>query len=337
MFKARFLYDTLEGRPRCHAGTIVELPSGEYLAAFYAGTFEGHPDSAILTARLANEIDGWQDVSVVVDNPGWSDGNPVLHVDDYGHVWLFYATQHNPKWNADGTRKEAGEEPIGWDSVYLYATKSEDEGRTWEHAVQMAPNQGWMVRNKAIRLDDGRTLLPCYDEQTWRGFCLISDDECLTWRQSGPMEGPCSVIQPSLFVRRDGAIEAYLRSGAPEENTDQRVLWRTISTDRGETWSPCEPTDLPNPNSAADLVRMDNGHLALLYNDSHTARTPLTLALSRDEGKTWPIRKTIESEEGEFSYPAIIQGHGGRLHMIYTYRRTHMKHVTVTELWLTGE
>ena len=321
MYTERFIYEKIEGRPSCHAGTIVELSSGDFLCAFYAGTREGAPDVGILTARLRDDLDGWQEVAAVVDTPGKSEGNPVLHVDDYGHVWLFYVTQQEP----------------GWDHVLMYAMKSEDEGRTWELPRQVPGEMGWMTKNKPIRIPSGRTLLPCYDERVWRGFCLISDDECFTWRPSGWMAGEVEVIQPTLLRRPDGSILALLRSGPPADRPDLRLIQRSVSTDDGETWSPCEPTDLPNPNSGTDLVGLDDGGAVLLFNDTPQGRTPLTAALSTDGGETWPTRRHLETEPGEYSYPAVIQACSGRIHGVYTWRRTHMKHVSFSENWLLGD
>lgn len=321
MYQERFLYDTIPGRPSCHAGTILELPSGEFLAAFYAGTREGAPDVAVLTVRLRSELDDWSELTTVIDTPGKSEGNPVLHADTYGHVWLFYVTQQEP----------------GWDYVLLYAMKSEDEGRTWEEPVLLSQEQGWMVRNKPIRLSSGRTVLPCYDEVNWRGFCLVSDDECVTWRKSGWMEGPVTVIQPTLIERPDGSLFALLRNGAPEDRPEQRVLWQSVSTDGGMSWSVCEPTELPNPDSGADMAGLDNGNTVLVYNDTKKGRSPLTVALSEDGGRTWPIRRNLETEPAEFSYPAVIQHLDGNMNALYTYKRTHMKHVIFDEAWVRGE
>ncbi len=77
------------------------------------------------------------------------------------------------------------------------------------------------------------------------------------------------------------------------------------------------------------MVRLKSGELILLYNHSRISRSPLNLARSTDEGKTWQAFKTLEDEPGEYSYPAIIQAADGMLHMTYTWRRTHIKHVTV--------
>ena len=330
MYAERFLYGHIEDRPSCHAGTIVELPSGEYLSAFYAGSHEGDRDVAILTARLSDELDGWQDVQVVADTPGKSEGNPVLHVDSHRHVWLLYVTQQKPK----RAGEPDPEQVLGWNSVLLYAMKSENEGRTWKRPRQLSYTLGWMTRNKAIRLSSGRTVLPCYDEINYRSFCLLSDDQCQTWEQSGWIEGPAWVIQPTLLKREDGSILALMRSCPPEDRPDQRVIWRSVSRDEGLTWSRCEPTELPNPNSGTDLVGLGSGHAVLLFNDTPEGRSPLTVALSTDDGETWPVKKNLETEPVEFSYPAVIQDRGGRIHVLYTWKRTHMKHVVFDENWI---
>jgi len=96
-------------------------------------------------------------------------------------------------------------------------------------------------------------------------------------------------------------------------------------------------TKVRNPGAAIDVVKMADGRVALIFNDSERERSPLTLALSRDEGETWYVKRNIETEDGEFSYPAIIQDRAGSLHLTYTYRRTHIKHVKVEPSWIEGE
>ena len=78
-----------------------------------------------------------------------------------------------------------------------------------------------------------------------------------------------------------------------------------------------------------DLVRTAaNWQLFLVYNHSKKDRSPLNLALSEDEGKTWKKVATLEDQAGEFSYPAIIQARDGQLHITYTWNRRHIKYLT---------
>jgi predicted neuraminidase len=88
--------------------------------------------------------------------------------------------------------------------------------------------------------------------------------------------------------------------------------------------------NLPNPNSGTDAVTLRDGRQLLVYN--HNAkpkgRTPLNVAVSND-GKTWKAALVLESEPGEYSYPAVIQTHDGKVHFAYTWQRRRIKHVVI--------
>ena len=53
-------------------------------------------------------------------------------------------------------------------------------------------------------------------------------------------------------------------------------------------------------------------------------RTPLNLAVSRD-GAAWEAALTLETEPGEYSYPAIIQTNDGLVHITYTWKRQRVR------------
>jgi predicted neuraminidase len=58
-------------------------------------------------------------------------------------------------------------------------------------------------------------------------------------------------------------------------------------------------------------------------------RTPLSLARSTDDGATWKKVLDLETEPGEYSYPAMIEGSTGKLEITYTWRRTHIKYESI--------
>ena len=66
----------------------------------------------------------------------------------------------------------------------------------------------------------------------------------------------------------------------------------------------------------------------LIYNHTPTGRTPLNVGLSTD-GKTWTPGPVLESEPGEYSYPAVIQAADGKVHVTYTWHRKRIKHVVL--------
>ena len=88
-------------------------------------------------------------------------------------------------------------------------------------------------------------------------------------------------------------------------------------------------TSLPNPNSGIDAVTLKDGRILIVYNHTDKGRSPLNLAVSKD-GTTWNSFLALETEPGEFSYPAIIQAADGRVHTTYTWNRKKIKHVTVS-------
>ena len=61
----------------------------------------------------------------------------------------------------------------------------------------------------------------------------------------------------------------------------------------------------------------------------------MNVSLSRD-GKTWEAALVLESEPGEYSYPAVIQSSDGRVHITYTWKRERIKHVVIDPATLTS-
>ena len=85
-------------------------------------------------------------------------------------------------------------------------------------------------------------------------------------------------------------------------------------------------TSLPNPNSGTDAVTLTNGWQLLVYNNTTQGRSPLSVAVSSD-GISWLDVMILEDQQGEFSYPAVIQSSDSVVHMTYTYLRKTIKHV----------
>jgi predicted neuraminidase len=113
-------------------------------------------------------------------------------------------------------------------------------------------------------------------------------------------------------------------------------MWESTSSDNGRTWSKATKHELPNSGSRLDLVRLASGEIVLIFNNTPRSRTPLSAALSVDQGKTWPSVKDLETAEGEYSYPAAIQSKDGLIHVVYTYLRTQIKHAQFNKEWVAS-
>jgi predicted neuraminidase len=129
------------------------------------------------------------------------------------------------------------------------------------------------------------------------------------------------MIQPSV-VPVDGK---HLRLYARSTSTIGHICVAD-SMDAGITWTKARPIDLPNPNSGIDAVRLKDGRFVMVYNHTTQGRTPLNLAVSSD-GEHWTPFHALETDPGEYSYPAMIQGADGSLHIAYTWRRVRVKYV----------
>ncbi|WJH37421.1 exo-alpha-sialidase [Paenibacillus sp. CC-CFT747] len=170
---------------------------------------------------------------------------------------------------------------------------------------------------------DGTWLAPASieTEEAWDSFVDISRDEGKTWTQSGwvpidhsKLKGK-GIIQPTLWSG-DDQVHMLLRS-------TEGYIYRSDSTDNGETWSEAYPTTLVNNNSGIDLAQLPNGTLVLVHNPvegNWAARTPLICSASQDNGETWKEAFVLENEPGEYSYPAIV-AKGDRTFIVYTWKR----------------
>ena len=312
MFKSierEYLFGENEVTASCHASTVLPLADGTVLAAWFGGKREGDGSVAIyLSKRSAAGV--WSRPRIVSENDGVPHWNPVLLQRDDGGIVLFY---------------KYGERIPDWITKY---TVSIDGGGTWSAPAVLVPGDGTggrgPVKNKCLRLTDGRLLAPASTEQDrrWIPFIDISDDGGSTWRKSPAMDRPkyrgayVGLIQPTLWEDGDGAVHALLRS-------DKGAVYRSGSADRGETWSKPRRTRLPNNNSGLDCARDGNGRIWLIYipvGENWGDRYPLALAVSRDNGKHFTDVFIPESDKGEYSYPAIVCKDNS-LYITYTYNR----------------
>jgi len=192
-----------------------------------------------------------------------------------------------------------------------------------------------MTRIHPTVLSSGRILLPLYSDGFNVSLMAISDDTGTSWRASSPING-FGPVQPTLAVKKNGTITAYLRDGG---SAPQRVMM-SKSIDNGQSWSFAVDTDIPNPGSSLEVIILQNGHWLMVYNDTENNRSSWAVSVSDNEGKTWSWTRHIglsnDSSES-FSYPSLIQTSDGNIHLTYTYHHARgqtIVHATFDEQWL---
>lgn len=300
----------------CHASTVVELANGDILASWFGGTREGATDVAIWMSRRT--ADGWSAPREAAREPEIATYNPVLFHSADGLLWLYY---------------KFGPSPSMWAAAREY---SRDEGATWSAVEHLPAGLYGPIRAKPLVLADGTILSGTSVESygTWACWIERSTDNGRTWTRIGPIAAPLSlaanppaqgqphgIIQPSLVNFGNGRIRLYARS----TNNIGRIC-EADSADNGQTWGPVRLTALPNPNSGIDAVRLRDGRVVMVYNDTAKGRTPLNLAVSAD-GEKWTNFRELESNPGEYSYPSLIQARNGDLALTYTWNRVKIRFV----------
>jgi predicted neuraminidase len=299
-----------------HASTIVELRSGDLLAAWFGGTAEGAPDVAIWASRrTAGE---WSAPYLLVREPNIACWNPVLFHSADGKLWLYY---------------KFGPSAQTWTGARLI---SNDDAHTWSQPDHLPAGLLGPIKDKPLVLQDGTIVSGTSVESysSWAAWIDRSTDNGKTWTKVGPITAPSQppqqtqpnqtervsgIIQPTIVPLGKGHLRLYARSSSAISR-----ICVADSFDDGLTWTQAHATDLPNPNSGIDAVGLRDGRIILIYNNSAKDRTPLNLAVSVD-GEHFKIFATLEDQPGEYSYPAIIQARNGEIDVTYTWNRKRIR------------
>lgn len=349
-----------------HAPGIVECGNGDLLASWYRGSGERTADDvAVYGARLKKGAQQWSEPFVMADRPGFPDCNTCMMIDSEERLWLFWPTilantwescltnyavaseytgEGSPRWQREGLIllkpddfSQAGNKLLDEATAQLSGVMSERLKEEVGRIRDRLPNKlyqrlGWQPRCKPTVLPSGRILLPLYTDTFSISIMAISDDQGASWYASQPLLG-LGNIQPAVLRRDNGTLVAYMR-----ENGALNKIRVCESPDDGISWGAVGVSELPNPGSGLDGVRLANGHWLLIYNDQIDGRNSLAVSISTDEGKSWGATQHLEAQaSGSFHYPAVIQGRDGRIHAIYSYfvdGGKSMKHAAFDEAWV---
>ena len=346
-----------------HAANLCWLPDGTLTCVWFGGTMEGMGDISVWMSRLRPGSDRWSPAERLSDRADRSEQNPVLFVAPDGDIWLFHTSQ-------PGGRQDACE---------IHFRRSQDGGNTFGAAARLGQFTGVFVRQPPRIGPNGEWLLPGFrcvtpPEGRWTGsldtaVMLVSRDEGATWTAT---EVPDSIgaVHLNPIPAQDGVMPAFYR------DRFANAVRRSLSRDGGLSWSKPSDTDLPNNNSSVQAIRLADMRVALVCNPVNALmsdqrreslydeidddgaevqarspkgtggaiwgvpRAPLVLALSQDNGATFPTIRRLEEGSGycltnnskdglnkEYSYPSIIAGADGVLHIAYTYHRRAIKYV----------
>ncbi|MDY6321373.1 MAG: sialidase family protein [Succinivibrio sp.] len=316
-----------------HAPCLLALPDGAMLCCWFAGSFEGAADVSIVCARLEKDGLKWSEPVMVSGDPERSEQNPSLFLAPSGEVWCMYTAQ---------LARAKGKDNMQFTSQ-VRLQRSRDGGRTWSAYETMFPKEGTFARQPIQVLSNGRWIFSnwlCSDSASGLAgdptVFQISDDEGKTWREV-PMPESSGRVHANVVELGGGRLAAFMRSREAD------FVYRSESEDYGDTWSAPVPTELPNNNSGLSAIRLADGRIAIACNPTCAPqhekgaaawpglRCPVCIAISEDEGKTFPIRRNLEQGEGycgalnrtnnrQYEYPYLMQTNDGMLHLAYAAR-----------------
>jgi predicted neuraminidase len=311
------VYEISDHAGLCHCSSIAQTAGGELLCVWYEGAYEGAPDTAIRGSFRERGSAVWGAPCDLFRYPGSPLGNPVLFSLRRGGgrdaLYLLFSILLGESWS---------------ESV-LYVSRSDDHGRSWSNPGVLFPRKGLMAKTRPLELESGRILVPLYDEAGFFPVVLVVEepDRWAAGRYTAETMARGIAIQPALAALPDGSVLMLCRSS-------RGTLWKSLSYNEGLSWSICAPTRLPNPNSAVDLLRLEEKTLLLAFNDSATDRHALSVALSRDAGATWNCLAEVDGGDGEYSYPSLLVDAQGLVHLSYTENRFRIKHFQFDLGWL---
>jgi predicted neuraminidase/peroxiredoxin len=313
---AELVFETIPAAAH-HCSVICQAANGDLLCLWYGGTYESADDQTLFLARRPAGERVWNEPQALLQNAAQPPGNGIIFRGRDETLWIIWARM-------EGTRPMR--RGSGWGHCRLMIRSSADHGATWSDDTPVFEHDAWNVpRNPPITLTDGTMLLGVEgmeDKADGSDFLALAPGES-RWKKIGFTPGGS---QPAIVERSDGSVLALLRHGGHIQQIESR--------DGGRSWTKAIDTPLKNPDAGISMARLANGHFVLVFNDSQTDRTPLSIVRSQDEGKTWEKPLHLESNPGEYSYPSVIQTADGRIHVTYTFRRYAIKHVELSESWL---
>lgn len=353
-----------------HAAFIECLEDDTLACLWFGGTLEGKSDISIYGSTLAPGADRWTDSTRLSDDPDRSEQNPVLWRNDAGNWQLFHTAQ--PAGNQDeclirarpvafdgalrgGTPREIGL-PLGsfirgrfvrrkdgawmmpvfrcipspghrWNGSHDTAgvAISQDDGQSW--ALHEVPGSIGSVHMTIVPLDGDQMVAFYRRRQSDFVHRSESLDGGFSWSAPVPTDVPNNNSSINVIRLRDGRLAMVCNPASAATSTDRRdSLYDEIEDgdDRPDATGGCAPIwGVP--------------------------RAPLTLCISTDGGHTWPLRHIIDDSDGsclsnnsvdgrnkELSYPYLLEGSGGALHVAYTYFRRAIKYVCLPAGWIDG-
>ena len=351
---------------QCHASNLCFLRNGDLLCAWFGGSQEGKPDISIYMSRLRKGSKSWTDAVKMTEDSTRSEQNPVIFQTPSDEIWLLYTSQISGNqdsavvkkrvsedggatwdiptvvFNEPGTfirqpliilengvwlipifkcRTEPGERWVGNDDVSCVKT-SRDQGETWTEIE--VPNSFGCVHMEVQQLQD-KSYMAMFRSRWADNIYISFSRDGLTWAAPQPTSLPNPNAGICFDVLASGRIVVIYNHSSRANAVGRR---EGLYDDIGE---------------AGDQRQNQGSKHAGKEAFWGAPRAPLCIGWSSDLGKTW-LHRVLEDGDGycmtnnseeklnrELSYPSMVVGKDGVIHVAYTFWRQRIKYLRVTE------
>ena len=284
-----------------HGSTIVELPNGDLLAAWFQGDDERRgSDVRIMGARLSKYYNTWSEPFVMADTPAFPDINPAMFLDSRGRLWLVWYTVMGNQWDTSLLKYKVSKK-YGW---YYGAPKWKKQdvlhvhlGENTGYGIQ--PDDAFVATVEAKHLELDPTIPPVL-EPLWQLFKadVLSKARGENMLRSGAIINPDGSMTPAELgyptERRLGwqtknkAITVGDRIILPLYSDWLNMSLMAITDDFGKHWSFSEPL-VGTANIQASIAERSNGHLVAYMRDNGVPPKVHHRSESSDNGETWSM------------------------------------------------
>lgn len=358
-----------------HAAFLANLSDGALICAWFGGTLEGKSDISIYASVLPAGGFRWGPARQLSDDPRHSEQNPVIFTAPDGGLWLFHTAQPAGNQDEcrirmaplardvdDPTMVSAGEGrfldlPLGcfirapvvvredgawllpifrciprpgqrWNGSHDVAATgiSRDEGATW--TLEEVPGSIGSVHMSPVALEPGRYAAFYRRRQADVVHRSESRDGGRTWTEPEPTDVPNNNSSLAAIRMSTGEVALICNPVSAATSHERRdSLYDELGEDDAR----------PDADPSGGCVPVWG-----------VPRAPVSVCLSSDGGRSFPRRFVIEDGPGtclsndstdgrnrEMSYPWLLEGPDGTLHIAYTYHRRAIKYVRLAPGWTT--
>lgn len=375
----RQVADIPSARVQAHAANLMVLPDGTLACVWFGGSMEGRADISVFMSRLSPGNAQWTSPVQLSDDPERSEQNPILFPLADGTLWLLHTAQQAGNQDTALVRRRISHDNgLSWgptetlaaapagtfvrqplqvqaDGSWLLPTfrcrtqpgqawegslddsavlRSTDQGQTWSW-IEVPDSLGCVHMNIVPAAAGGPHLLAFFRSR-WADhvYRATSNDGGLSWSapQATPLPNNNSSIQALRLA--DGRLAMIFNASSALNATARR---ESLYDELDEHQAPADAPAAAAPATAPLARRAFWG----------APRAPLTLALSEDDGLSWPWQRHLEEGDGhclsnnseqrlnrEYSYPSLRQTADGALHLAYTVFRQHIRHARVMPDWV---